>query len=138
MQWERTKEWLERAKDVLIQEGFNDTILQTIKQGQVFGLVKKVGDIWEMHVRGFNDGRLEAEIEISRDYFEHLDDRYRRDASLELTHILDAYQIPYQTNGNLPQVEVTLYPPAQVTPWKPVVAIITLAAFLIWLGRQEG
>lgn len=138
MQRENTGEWLERAKGVLVQEGFSDTILQTVKQGQVFGLVKKVDSIWEMHVRGFNDERLEAEIEISRDYFEHLDDNYRRDATLELTQILDAYQIAYQLKGNLPQVAVTLYPPKQLTPWKPVVAIAALAVFLIWLGRQKG
>ena len=138
MQRENTSEWLERVKGILVHEGFSDTILQTIKQGQVFGLVKKVDSIWEMHVRGFKDGRLEAEIEISRDYFEHLDDKNRRDATLELTQILDAYQIPYQSKGNLPQMAVTLNPPEQLTPWKPVVAIAALVAFLIWFGRQKG
>lgn len=137
MQRGNISEWLERVKGVLVQEGFNGTILQTVKRGQVFGLVKKVESIWEMHVRGFNDGRLEAEIEISRDYFEHLDDKYRRDATPELIQILDAYQIPYQLNGELPQMAVTLNPPEKLTPWKPVVAIVALAAFLIWLGRQK-
>ncbi len=137
MQRENIKEWLERVKGVLIQEGFHDTKLQTIKQGQVFGLVKKVDGIWEMHVRGFKDGRLEAEIEISRDYFEHLDDKYRRDATLELTQILDAYQIPYQTEGTLPHMEVTLNPPEKLTPWKPIAAIAGVVILLIWLGRQK-
>jgi hypothetical protein len=138
MQQENISEWLERVKEILIQEGYRDTKLQTIKQGQVFGLVKKVDSVWEMHVRGFKDGRLEAEIEISRDYFEHLDDRYRRDATPELTQILDAHQIPYQTKGELPQMEVILNPPEKLTPWKPIVAIVAVTAFLIWLGRQKG
>jgi len=137
MQWMATNEWLQRIKGALVQEGFSDTILQTVKPGQVFGLIKKLDNIWEMHVRGFNDGRLEAEIEVSRDYFEHLDDTYRRDATLELMRILDAYQILYQSKGSLPQMEMTLYPPNQLTPWKPVVAIAALIAFLIWLGRQN-
>ena len=79
-----------------------------------------------MHVRGFNDGRLEAEIEVSRDYFEHLDDDYRRDATLELIQILDAHQIPYEFKGSLPQMEVILLPPKQLTPWKPIAAIVVL------------
>lgn len=137
MQWKSTNGWLERVKRALVQEGFSDTILQTVKPGQVFGLVKKVDSIWEMHVRGFSDRRLEAEIEISRDYFEHLDDNYRRDATLELTQILDTYQIPYQSKGNLPQMAVTVYPPGKLTPWKPIVAIAALVAFLIWLGGQK-
>lgn len=131
MQWKSTNEWLEMVKRALVQEGFSDTILQTVKPGQVFGLVKKVDSIWEMHVRGFSDRRLEAEIEISRDYFEHLDDNYRRDATLELTQILDAYQILYQSKGNLPQMAVTVYPPEKLTPWKPIVAIAALRTLLL-------
>ena len=137
MQRISTNEWLQRVKGALIQEGFTDTPLQIVKPGQAFGLIKKLDNVWEMHIRGYNDGRLEAEIEVSRDYFEHLDDNYRRDATSELMQILDAYQIPYQSKGVLPQMEITLHPPKQLTPWKPIVAIAALAAFLIWLGRQN-
>ena len=131
MHWISTNEWLQRAKGALIQEGFSHTILQTVKSGQVFGLIKKLDKVWEMHVRGFDDRRLEAEIEVSRDYLEHLDDSYRRDATPELGRILDDYQIIYQSAGS-PQREVMLYPPKQLTPWKPVVAIIAVVVNLIW------
>ncbi|MEJ2047803.1 MAG: hypothetical protein P8X92_07660 [Dehalococcoidia bacterium] len=132
-----TSEWLQRVKEVLSLEGFNDTFLQVRQSGQVFGLVKKLDNIWQMHVRGFNDERLEAEIEVSNDYFEHLDENYRRDATPELRQILDAYQIPYQSKGSLPQMGITLDPPNQLTPWKPLVAIVAVAGFLVWLGRQK-
>ncbi len=138
MEWMGTREWLQMVKEVLIQESFSGTMLQTVKPNQVFGVVKKVDNVWEMHVRGFSDGSLESEIEISRDYLEHFDDTYRRDATLELTQILDAYSIPYESKGSLPQMSVTLYPPKQLTPWKPLLALTTLAVFLIWLGRQKG
>ena len=138
MQLVNRNERLQNIKEVLMQEGFSDTILQAIEPGQVFGLVRKQDEIWQMHVRGFADGKLKSHIEISNDYFEHLNDNYRRDATLELIQILDAYQIPYQSKGSLPQMEVTLYPPAQLTSWKPIVAIVTLVAFLIWLGRENG
>lgn len=136
MQLVNRNEWLQNVKEVLMQEGFSGTILQVIEPGQVFGLVRKQDEIWEMHVRGFADGRLEAEIEISRDYFEHLNDNYRRDATLELIQILKAYQVPYQTKGTLPEMQVTLHPPKQLTPWKPIATLVGVVVFLIWLGRQ--
>ena len=138
MQLANSNERLQNIKEVLMQEGFSDTILQAIEPGQVFGLVRKQDEIWQMHVRGFADGKLKSHIEISNDYFEHLNDNYRRDATLELIQILDAHQILYEYNGGLPQMEVTLLPPNQLTPWKPIVIIITLVAFLIWLGKQNN
>ena len=138
MQSTNTDEWLQTVKDVLIQEGFSGTILQAIEPGQVFGLVRKQDDIWEMHGRGFVDGRLESHIEISRDYFEHLSEGNRRDATPELIQILDAYQISYQTKGSLPQMEVILYPPKQLTPWKPLAAILGILGLLYWLGKKNS
>ncbi len=137
MQLANRNERLQSIKEVLIQEGFSGTILQAPEPGQVFGLVRKQDEIWEMHVRGFADGRLKSHIEISRDYLEHFNDNYRRDATLELIQILNAHQTPYEFRGSLPQMEVTLLPPEQLTPWKPIVTIIALVAFLIWLGRQS-
>jgi len=64
--------YLDRAKEALIKEGFRDTLLQFWKPGQVFGLVKPLDDTYEIHVRGYQDGTLDAEIEVSREYLEHL------------------------------------------------------------------
>lgn len=131
------EEWLETAKKVLVQEGFRHTLLQVVKTGQVFGLVKKVGDIWEMHVRSFDDGRLESEIEISRDYFEHLDDRFRRDATADLKQILDAYGVPCSIEGDISHSTVVLPYPESVTAWKPLVTVVGIAVFLLWLGTRK-
>ena len=133
-------DWLQVVKEVLIQEGFQDTILQLRKPGQVFGLIKKLDNTWEIHVRGFEDGRLESEIEISRDYFEHFSDEYRTEATSELTQILDAYQIPYKIIGSPSSSTVALYPPKALTPWKPIAAIggiVAFFGFLIWLGKKR-
>jgi len=64
--------YLDRAKEVLIKEGFRDTPLQIWKPEQVFGLVKPLDDVYEIHVRGYQDGTLDAEIEVPREYLEHL------------------------------------------------------------------
>ena len=133
------QEWLEMAREVLVQDGFRHTPLQVVKPGQVFGLVKRVDDIWEMHVRGFDDGRLESEIEISRDYFEHLDDRFRRDATADLKQILDAYEVPYSIEGDISHSTVVLPYPESVTPWKPLAVLGGISIFLLvlWLGKKK-
>lgn len=131
------EEWLEVAKKVLVQEGFRHTLLQVVKTGQVFGLVRKVGDIWEMHVRGFDDGRLESEIEISRDYFEHLDDRFRRDATTDLKQILDVREVPCSIEGDISHSTVVLPYPESVTAWKPLAVVVGIVVFLLWLGTKK-
>ena len=128
--------WLKRVENALRSEGFKDTLLQIWKEGQVFGLVKKIDNVWEMHVRGFKDGHLEAEIEISRDYIEHLDDRFRRSAISELTEILDKYNIPYKVVGNL-KIESKLEPPSTLTPWKPIVTLIIIVGILAWIAGSK-
>ena len=127
------REWLERVKQALYVEGFRDTFLQVWKEGQVFGLVKKIDDIWEMHVRGFEDGHLEAEIEVSRDYLEHLNDKYRRPAINRLSKILDRHNIPYNVVGN-PEVMSELEPPRTLTPWKPIVVSLLTIASIVFLA----
>ncbi len=131
------EEWLEMAKEVLVREDFRHTALQVVKPGQVFGLVRKEDDVWEMHVRGFDNGRLESEIEISRDYFEHLDDRFRRDATLELKEILDAYQVPCSIEGDISHSTVVLPYPEGVTPWKPLAVVGGIAILLACLARVK-
>ncbi len=128
--------WLERVKQALLAEGFEDTILQIVKEGQVFGLVRGISSIWEMHVRGFEDGHLEAEIEISREYIEHLDGKYRKPAISELTKILDKYDIPYEVVGDW-KIESKLEPPNTLTPWRPLVTLVTIVGILFWLTSSE-
>ena len=115
---------LARTKVALISEGFLDPgLMQLKKTGQVFGLVKRLDETWEMHVRGFGRGALEAEVEVPRDYFEHLNDRFRRDATPELEAILRYHGIPYRITGQLPRVLMELELPRRLTPWKPVAAL---------------
>ncbi len=60
------------VKRILLNEGFYEPLLQAWKPGQVFGLVKPLNELIEVHVRGYEDGTLDAEVELSREYLEHL------------------------------------------------------------------
>lgn len=52
-------------------EGFKD-VFQIVKENQVLGLVKKLNRIWQIHIRVYSNGEIEAEIEPRWIYLEHL------------------------------------------------------------------
>ena len=130
-------EWLEMAREVLVEEGFQHTILQAIEPGQVFGLVRKEDGIWQMHVRGFDDGSLKGHIEIRNDYFQHWNGAFRRDAAAELKEILDAHQIPLTVERDITHSMISLPYPERLTPWKPMAIISGIVGLLAALGRRE-
>lgn len=128
------------VEEALEAEGFSDPgILQNYKDGQVFGVVKDLDETWQMHVRGYKDGSLEAEIEISRWHLEHLQDSplIRRSAHQELGEILHLHGIYYTTNSTFPYQEETPQPPAAVTDWRPIAAILGIAIIGYFMFRSR-
>ena len=124
---------LEIVRDTLLKEGFvNAGLLQIWKPGQVFGLVKRVDDKYEVHVRGYIDGTLDSELEVSREYFEHL--FYGSQPCYEpLIKILNKYNIPYEL---VKPIQPCLGPPQPriLTPWKPIaISLIIIGAVGITL-----
>jgi hypothetical protein len=131
--------YLDRAKEALIKEGFRDTPLQVWKPGQVFGLVKPLDDVNEVHVRGYQDGTLDAEIEVSREYLEHLVygsypyDHY-------FMEILKRHNIPHKV---VKPIESAQKPPKPATliPWKPlllIAAVVGVIAFIASTSSSDG
>ena len=57
---------LKEVEYTLLEEGFSHTRFQFWKRGQIFGLVKKLTLIKQLHVRAFLDGTIQAEEEIWR------------------------------------------------------------------------
>ena len=126
-----TRAWLGRVKQMLLEEGFMDAQLQIQKPNQSFGLIKRIADIWEMHVRGFYDGSLDAKIEISRDYIEHSNDRYSTSAINELIGLLNHYGIPFEITGEPTSLVSKIEAPNSVTEWRPLLGLgIVIGALL--------
>jgi hypothetical protein len=57
---------------ILRRARFRDPIFQEWKTGQRFGLSRPLSSLLEWHVRGFADGMLDSEVEISRNLLQHL------------------------------------------------------------------
>ena len=85
--------WLMAAKTVLLAEGFKRDLKQFRKPGQVWGVIRQEPDDMQIHVRAFNDGRLESEVELSNKYVQHLWS-HRRNAHPEVSEILARNGLP--------------------------------------------
>ena len=85
---------------VLQQMGLTDPIFQERKKGQRFGLSKLLSSLLEWHVRGFADGMLDSEVEISRNWLQHLAARSGSYYS-PLLRILDRIGIPFSVVGRI-------------------------------------
>ncbi len=85
---------------ILQRMGFTDPILQEWKTGQRFGLSRPLSSLLEWHVRGFADGTLDSEVEISRNWLQHLSARSGSYYS-PLLGILDRIGIPFSVAGRI-------------------------------------
>ncbi len=128
------KDWLKVVEKTLSKEGFKPTWIQLAKHGQVFGLVKDLGRKWQMHVRGYKNGWLEAEIEVSRHYVQHHVSRYRRNGIRELVTILEENRVPFRITGTLPEADEAYLEPGRLTSWRLLAGWAGLAAFVVVLG----
>jgi sulfiredoxin len=85
---------------ILQRTGFTDPIFQERKKGQRFGLSRPLSSMLEWHVRGFADGMLDSEVEISRSWLQHLAARPGSYFS-PLLRILDRIGIPFSVVGKI-------------------------------------
>jgi uncharacterized ParB-like nuclease family protein len=85
---------------ILQRTGFTNPIFQERKKGQRFGLSRPVSSLLEWHVRGFADGMLDSEVEISRNWLQHLAARSGSYFS-PLLRILDRIGIPFSVVGRI-------------------------------------
>jgi hypothetical protein len=136
-------EEVERLKNAFISDGFDPSILQVIKEGQIWGAAKTLDANNELHIRIMNtwDGRecfllLESEIEVPREYLEHLSNDFPAEPCYgHVVQILHHYQIPYEVVGQLPADPLVVTRPTQPTPWKPILALFGVLAAFIGLAR---
>jgi hypothetical protein len=63
--------YLEAVRAALEAEGYTSTAFQWRHKGHAYGLIKDLGDK-QIHVRVYQDGVIDAEIEIHKRYLQHL------------------------------------------------------------------
>ncbi len=125
------KNKIETVVSALKSSGFKEVSLEFTK-GEKYSLSMKIYNIWELHVRIYQDGFIDGHFEVSRDYLEHL--RYPTIPSIY--EVFDFYRIAYDKLHIFDSVAgkwikevrthylVTLNPPRSLTPWEPITVVV--------------
>ncbi|MFH0848656.1 MAG: ParB N-terminal domain-containing protein [archaeon] len=95
---------------MLQRAGFTRPIFQEWKTGQKFGLSRLLSNLLEWHVRGFLNGMLDSEVEISRNWLQHIAAKPGPYYS-PLLRILDMIGIPFSVVGGIPMDAAYVYLP---------------------------
>ncbi len=117
----------------LRREGFKDVRLVK-RKGERFDLTKKLRKPWELHIRIYDDGFAECEVEVEREYVEHLG-KGRVFVIYEIyDYIKEEKMIFYRPKERwiteiLENYVVRLDPPKTLTPWKPI--LLSIAGIII-------
>jgi hypothetical protein len=93
-----------------------------------------------MHVRGYDDGSLDSEVELSREYLEHPFDC--KPLCGPLLELLARHGIPFSMTRPLPSDPGVVSVPERLTPWKPLAllaGVVLGGVALIWLlTKSDG
>lgn len=63
--------YLEAVREALEAEGYKSTPFQWRHKGHAYGLIKDLGEK-QIHVRVYEDGVIDAEIEVHKRYLQHI------------------------------------------------------------------
>ena len=89
------KNYFQNFKKKMESISFNDTILQE-DHGQVYGLVKRLDEYTQIHVKVLKNGTIEAEMEYPPSYpFAHLNQEHSYSAHDEIHTILNYLRMTY-------------------------------------------
>ncbi|WP_373469296.1 hypothetical protein [Acidianus infernus] len=121
--------------NALKSAGFKEEKLEFYK-GEKYSLSTKFFNIWELHVRIYDDGFIDGHFEVSRDYLEHLP----YDTIPSIYEVFESYRTVYDKlhifdNGAKKWIKevkthyfVTLNPPKSITALQPVTVSVDLSA----------
>ena len=90
--------------------------------------------MWELHLRLYDDGFIDAEIEVRREYLEHLNRRLNvvYEAFEFYRDLYGKLHVLYVPSGEwivkiIDHFHIKLREPDTLTPWKPIVIGIVVA-----------
>ena len=65
---------VDKVHSHLINLGF-EPAYPSVSKGEKYTVRKKLYSPWELHLRVYGDGFIEAEVEVQREYLQHLGDK---------------------------------------------------------------
>lgn len=133
----------EKQERKLESISFNDTIYQE-DHGQVYGLVKRLDEHTQIHVKVLKNGTIEAEIEYPPAYpFAHLNQEHSYSAHPEIEMILKHFQITYTYKLSPPitclirKIKTAFKPTHAKVIFGVVLGIVAIAGILYALSKMD-
>lgn len=124
------------CKYLIEKQGF-EHVAPTIPKGERYSLRKALSDVWELHLRLYDNGFIDAEVEVRREYLKHLNKRLNvvYEAFEFYRGLYDKLHIFYAPAREwivkiIDHFHVKLREPDTLTPWKPIVIGIVVAGIL--------
>ncbi len=117
----------------LYDRGFSEAT-PAWNQGEEFGLSRIIDDPWEIHIRIYRNGRIFPHVEVRRDYFQHLDEKYIWPVYYEAMKYVDEFTDEHGlfylktkkwVTGIVTKAKSRLIGPDGLTEWKPVVSFVS-------------
>jgi hypothetical protein len=96
-----------------------------------------LNELIEVHVRGYEDGTLDAEVELSREYLQHLWYGSKPYYGY-LIDILKRYNIPFSIVKPIPPDPMYIEVPQNPIKWKPLLVLAVLFFGLYLLSTSES
>jgi len=135
---------IETVYEYLVEAQGFEAATPSVYKGERYSLRKVLSDVWELHVRLYDDGFIDAEVEVRREYFEHLTPRRLNvvyEAFEYYRGVYDKLHIWYVPARRwivriIDHLNVKLREPDTLTPWKPIVlGIVAAGLFAYALSR---
>ncbi len=110
-------------------QGF-EKALPAMPKGEKYSLRRAIDNAWELHLRLYDDGFIDAEVEVRREYIEHLTSGQRLNIVYEAYDsykgVYDKLHLWYAPSrswviGIIDNFSLELHEPGRLIPWKPIV-----------------
>jgi len=135
---------IEKIHEHLIEKQHFEYATPSIPKGEKYNLRKKLNNVWELHLRLYKGGFIEAEVEVRREFIEHLTQK-RLNVVYEpfefYREAYDGFHLLYTPRNEwiikiIDHFYVKLREPDTLTPWKPIVlGIVAVGLFAYALLR---
>ncbi len=133
----------------LIKEQGFEAAIPSVPKGERHSLKKVLSNVWELHLRLYSNGFIDAEVEVSREFIEHLTPR-RLNVVYEAFEfyrgVYDRLHIWYVPMSEwvvkiVDNFHVKLREPNTLTPWKPIalgIAVVGLSVYALTKLAKGG